>query len=86
MSIVAWICLGVLGGALVGWLTGSHGRALLSSSVVGGIGAVIGGFLAAAMLGLDITGIDTTSVLVAGVGALALVLFERAIPATDVFE
>ncbi len=86
MSIVAWICLGVLGGAIVGWLTGSRGRALLSSCVVGGMGAVIGGFLAAAMLGLDITGIDTTSVLVAGVGALALVLFERAIPATDVFE
>jgi uncharacterized membrane protein YeaQ/YmgE (transglycosylase-associated protein family) len=86
MSIVAWICLGLVGGAVVGFLTGGRGRELLSCAVVGVIGAVIGGFMAAVMLGLDISGIDGTTVLVAGVAALALILFERAIPATDVFE
>jgi uncharacterized membrane protein YeaQ/YmgE (transglycosylase-associated protein family) len=86
MSIVAWIGLGLVGGAVVGWLSGGRGRDLLSSVVVGIIGAVLGGFLAAVLLGLDISGIDGTSLLVASLVALALILFQRAIPATDVFE
>jgi uncharacterized membrane protein YeaQ/YmgE (transglycosylase-associated protein family) len=86
MSILAWIVLGLIGGAIVGWLTGGRGRDLLSSVVVGVLGAVIGGFLAAVLLGLDISGVDGTTVFVAGVGALALVLFQRAIPDTDVFD
>jgi uncharacterized membrane protein YeaQ/YmgE (transglycosylase-associated protein family) len=86
MSIVAWIGLGLIGGAIVGWLSGERGRDLLSSVVVGGMGAVLGGFLAAVLLGLDISGIDGTSLLVASLVALALILFQRVIPATDVFE
>jgi len=86
MSIVAWICLGLVGGAVVGWLSGGRGRELLSSIVVGVMGALIGGFLAAVLLGLDISGVDGTTLLVASFGALALILLQRAIPATDVFE
>ncbi len=86
MSIVAWICLGLVGGAVVGWLSGGRGRELLSSVVVGVMGALIGGFLAAVLLGLDISGVDGTTLLVASFGALALILLQRAIPATDVFE
>jgi len=54
--------------------------------VVGVMGALIGGFLAAVLLGLDISGVDGTTLLVASFGALALILLQRAIPATDVFE
>ena len=86
MSVVAWMVLGLGGGAIVGWLSGARGRDLVSSIVVGILGAVIGGFLAAVLLGLDISGVDGTSLLVAAFGALALILFQRAIPATDVYE
>ena len=86
MSILAWIVLGLLGGAAAGWLMRVRGRALLSDAVVGVLGAVLGGFLAAALLGLDITGIDWTSVLVAAFGAALLILILHALPATDVFE
>jgi uncharacterized membrane protein YeaQ/YmgE (transglycosylase-associated protein family) len=86
MSIVAWIGLGLVGGAVVGWLSGVRGRDLLASVVAGTLGAVIGGFLASVLLGLDISGVDGTSVIVAALGALALILFQRAIPATEVFE
>jgi uncharacterized membrane protein YeaQ/YmgE (transglycosylase-associated protein family) len=86
MSIVAWICLGLIGGAVVGWLSGARKRDLLASVVVGVLGAVIGGFMASVLLGLDISGLDGTSVLVAAFGALVLILFQRAIPATQVFE
>jgi uncharacterized membrane protein YeaQ/YmgE (transglycosylase-associated protein family) len=83
VSILAWIALGLVGGAIAGWLMGQRGRELLSCVVVAVLGAVIGGFMAAVVLGLDISGIDITSLIVAAMGALALVLFLRAIPADD---
>ena len=86
MSILAWIALGLLGGAIVAWLWGLRGRALLADAVVGVLGAVLGGFLASVLLGLDIAGLDVTSILVAAVGAALLILILHALPPTDVFE
>ena len=86
MSILAWIGLGLVGGAVVGWLWGLRGRALLADGVVGVLGAVLGGFLASVLLGLDIAGLDVTSILVAAVGAGLLILILHALPAMDVFE
>jgi uncharacterized membrane protein YeaQ/YmgE (transglycosylase-associated protein family) len=86
MSILAWIALGLLAGVVVGFCTGLRGRDLLGTAVVGTLGAVIGGFMASVLLGLDISGVDGTSVLVAAIGALFLILFQRLIPATEVFE
>jgi hypothetical protein len=86
MSVFAWILLGLVGGGLLGWFSGARGRALLASSVVSMLGAIIGGFLAAVLLGLDISILDFTTLLVAGIGALALFAFQRAIPAMEVFE
>ena len=86
MSSLAWIALGLLGGAIVAWLWGLRGRALLADAVVGVLGAVLGGFLASVLLGLDIAGLDVTSLLVAAVGAALLILILHALPPTDVFE
>ena len=88
MSVVAWICLGLVGGvaAELAFPSGSDQRGWLPSLVVGVLGAVIGGFLAAVLLGLDITVLDLTTLLVAAVGALSLILLLRAMPETDVFE
>ncbi len=86
MSIVAWIGLGLLGGAAVAWLRGRRGRLLLGDMVVGVLGAVLGGFMASVTLGLDITGIDWTSVLVAAIGAALLILILNALPATEIYQ
>jgi uncharacterized membrane protein YeaQ/YmgE (transglycosylase-associated protein family) len=86
MSIFAWVVLGLLIGAIFGWLTGGRGRDLLGSSVASMLGAILGGFLASVLLGLDVAGFDVTSLAVAGLGGLALFAFERAIPAVDVYE
>jgi len=86
VSIVAWIALGLVGGTVAGWLWGLRGRALLSDAVVGVIGAVLGGFIAAALLGLDIADFDGTSVLVAAVGAGLLILVVNTLPAIDIYE
>lgn len=86
MSIVAWIALGLIGGAVAGWLWGLRGRALLSDVVVGVLGALLGGFIAAVTLGLDIADFEPTSVLVAGVGAALLIVVLNTLPAADVFD
>ena len=96
MSVLVWIALGLVGGAAAGWLlpmVGSapagavgRGRAMLSDAVVGVLGAVVGGFMAAVLLGLDVADIDGTSVLVAALGAALLILILHALPPTDVFE
>jgi uncharacterized membrane protein YeaQ/YmgE (transglycosylase-associated protein family) len=86
VSILAWIALGVFGGLVAGWLLRARGRALLSDAVVGVLGAVIGGFMAAVLLGLDVADVDGTSVLVAAMGAALLILVLHSLPANDVFE
>jgi uncharacterized membrane protein YeaQ/YmgE (transglycosylase-associated protein family) len=88
VSVVAWIVLGLVGGTVaeLALPSRSEQRGLVPSLVVGVLGAVIGGFLAAVLLGLDITVLDFTTLLVAGVGALSLILVVRAMPETDVFE
>ena len=86
MSILAWIALGLLGGSVAGWLWGGRGRVLLGDAVVGVLGAILGGFMASVMLGLDVTGIDLTSLLVAALGAALLIVILHALPATRVFE
>jgi uncharacterized membrane protein YeaQ/YmgE (transglycosylase-associated protein family) len=86
VSVLAWIALGILGGLACGWLLRARGRALLADLAVGVLGAVLGGFLAAALLGLDIADFDLTSVLVAAMGAALLILVLHSLPNIDVYE
>jgi uncharacterized membrane protein YeaQ/YmgE (transglycosylase-associated protein family) len=86
VSILVWIALGLLGGLACGWFLRSRGRALLGDIAVGVLGAIIGGFIAAVLLGLDIADIDVTSILVAAMGAALLILILHSLPTVDVFE
>lgn len=86
MSILVWIALGIVGGLACGWFLRSRGRALLGDVAVGVLGAIIGGFLAAVLLGLEIADFDPTSTLVAAMGAALLILILHSLPSVDVFE
>jgi uncharacterized membrane protein YeaQ/YmgE (transglycosylase-associated protein family) len=86
VSILAWVALGLIGGAVAGRVWGGRGRVLLADAVVGALGAMLGGFMASALLGLDIAGIDGTSMLVAAVGAAILIVILHALPQDGVFE
>ncbi|MCA1644485.1 MAG: GlsB/YeaQ/YmgE family stress response membrane protein [Chloroflexi bacterium] len=86
MSIVVWIGLGLIGGALVGWLRGRRGRLLLGDIAVGVLGALLGGFMASVTLGLDIADIEWISVLVAAGGAALLILLLNALPSTEIYD
>ena len=61
-------------------------RLLLGDMVVGVLGAILGGFMASVTLGLDISGIDWTSLLVAAVGAAILIVVLNALPATEIYD
>jgi uncharacterized membrane protein YeaQ/YmgE (transglycosylase-associated protein family) len=86
VSILVWIALGLVGGLVAGWLWGSRERMLLGDAVVGVLGAILGGFMASVLLGLDIAGFDVTSVAMAAVGAGLLILLLHTLGATEIFE
>jgi uncharacterized membrane protein YeaQ/YmgE (transglycosylase-associated protein family) len=59
---------------------------LLADAAVGVVGAILGGFVAAALLGLDVAHLEPTSILVAAMGAALLILVLHTLPTVDVFD
>ena len=81
MGILAWIVVGLIAGWLAGRVMRGGGYGLVGDIVVGAVGAVIGGFLAATFLNMPgaVNGINVTSILVAFAGAVILLAGLRAI-------
>ncbi len=78
MGILAWIILGLIAGFLAQALVGG-GYGLLGTIVLGIIGAVVGGWLAA-QLGIGrVDGIDIASIVIATVGAIIVIWIARSI-------
>ena len=80
MGILAWIVIGIAAGWLAEQIMGrNHG--LLTNLVVGVLGAIIGGFLSANLLGVPAGGFNLTTFIVATIGAVILLfvlgLFKR---------
>lgn len=86
MSIIAWLVVGLIAGWLAGMAMGGRGFGVLGNIVVGIIGAIIGGFLASTFLGMDVTGLNLPSILVAFLGAVVFLLILRAVPGSQPFE
>jgi uncharacterized membrane protein YeaQ/YmgE (transglycosylase-associated protein family) len=74
MSIIAWIVLGLIAGFIASKIVSGSGQGLLLEIVLGIVGAVVGGYLFAALGATGVTGFNLWSMLVAIVGA-ALVLW-----------
>ena len=76
MGILAWILLGLVAGALAKYIMpGQQGGGILLTTVLGIVGALVGGLLGTYVLGFgDISGFDLRSIVIAVGGAL-LVLF-----------
>jgi uncharacterized membrane protein YeaQ/YmgE (transglycosylase-associated protein family) len=74
MGIFSWIVLGILAGILAKFIyPGTQGGGLIATTGLGVLGAIIGGFLSTRLLGLDVTGINLTSILVATGGAIVAI-------------
>jgi uncharacterized membrane protein YeaQ/YmgE (transglycosylase-associated protein family) len=79
MTLVVWLVLGLIAGFLASVLMGAGGYGLIGDIVVGILGSIIGGWLATQFLGLDVTGLNLTSVLIAVGGAIILIVIFRAL-------
>ena len=79
MGILAWIVVGLIAGWLASQVMRGGGYGLIGDIIVGIVGALIGGFLAANLLNMPnaVNGINITSILVAFVGAVILLAILR---------
>jgi len=74
MGLASWIVLGLLAGWLAGILTGRRGRGCITTTVIGVLGALVGGALARAAGYEGIDEFSLRSLAIAALGA-ALLLF-----------
>ena len=73
MNIILWIIFGALAGWVASMIMGTNAQmGALGNIVVGIVGAVIGGFLMNAFGAQGVTGFNLTSLIVAILGAVAL--------------
>jgi uncharacterized membrane protein YeaQ/YmgE (transglycosylase-associated protein family) len=79
MGIIGWIVVGLLAGGLARMATGSEKRGCLATMVIGILGGVIGGALFNAAGDRGITDFGLWSILVAFVGACALLFILQAL-------
>lgn len=78
MSIIGWILLGLIAGWLAGLIM-RGGYGILGSIILGIVGALVGGFLSSALLGIDVTGFNLTSIVIATLGAVVVIAIARAL-------
>ena len=79
MSILALIILGLVAGWLAGMVMRGGGYGILGDIVLGILGALIGGWLTALLLGRDmVNGFNIESLIVAVLGAIVLIAISRA--------
>ena len=74
MSIIAWIILGLVAGFVASKIVNRHGEGFLMDIVIGIVGAVIGGWIMAALGGEGVNGFNLYSMLVAIAGAIVLLV------------
>ena len=78
MSILGWILLGLVAGWLAGLVMRGGGYGIFGDILLGIVGALVGGFLSSALLGIDVTGFNFTSIVVATLGAIIVIAVSRA--------
>jgi uncharacterized membrane protein YeaQ/YmgE (transglycosylase-associated protein family) len=78
MGLLIWIVLGLIAGAIASFLVGG-GLGLLEMIILGIIGAVVGGFLAQQLGYGSVSGLDLTSIIIATIGAIVVIVIVRAL-------
>ena len=79
MTFLAWIVLGLIAGWVASRLMGSGGYGLIGDVIIGILGAFVGGWLGSMLLGIDVTGLNFTSILLSVVGAVVVIAIFRAL-------
>ncbi|HKD25676.1 MAG TPA: GlsB/YeaQ/YmgE family stress response membrane protein [Xanthobacteraceae bacterium] len=79
MSVIAWIILGLIAGFIANRIVGRRGGGMIFDTVLGIIGAVVGGWLFAFFGAHEVMGFDPYSFIVAIVGAVLVLLIYHAL-------
>ena len=79
MSVFAWIILGLIAGFIGSKVVNKRGEGLLLDLVLGIVGAIAGGWLFNLFGAAGVTGLNLYSLLVAVVGAIAVLVVYHAI-------
>jgi uncharacterized membrane protein YeaQ/YmgE (transglycosylase-associated protein family) len=78
MGFITWIVVGAIAGFLANLIMGGH-EGLLRMIILGIIGAVVGGYVAANVLKVGaVDGINVESIVIATIGAIAVIFIARA--------
>ena len=79
MGILSWIVLGAIAGFIANMLVGGK-EGVIGTIILGIVGAVVGGYLAEALLHKgDVTGVNPESIVIAVVGAIVVLFVYRAL-------
>ena len=79
MGIVSWIVLGAIAGFLANMIVGGS-EGLIGTIILGIVGAVVGGFIAATVFHKgDVTGVNVESIVIAVLGAILVLFVWRAL-------
>ena len=82
MGLISWLIVGAIAGYLAGFLVkGDERLGVIGHIVLGIVGALVGGFLAGALTGGGdyISGINITTIVVAAIGAVIVVVAYNAL-------
>ena len=81
MGILTWIIVGAIAGWLAGKVMKGRGFGLLGNVVIGVIGALVGGWLAGALLNISnpISGFNLQTLLVAFLGSVVVLYIGKLI-------
>jgi uncharacterized membrane protein YeaQ/YmgE (transglycosylase-associated protein family) len=79
MGLLSWIVVGAIAGWLAGHLVKGEGFGCLGDIIVGIVGGLLGGFLAAQLFNMPdaVNGFNLTSIIVAFLGAVIVVVVIR---------
>ena len=84
MGLLAWIVVGAIAGWLAGLLVKGQGFGCLGDIIVGVVGGLLGGFLASRFFNMPdaVNGFNLTSIVVAFLGAVIVVVVIRLLRGT----
>ena len=80
MSIIGWIILGLIAGFIASKIVGGEGQGFFLNIALGIVGAIVGGFLYAQILGgPGVTGVNIGSIIVSIIGAIVVLWVYNAV-------
>jgi uncharacterized membrane protein YeaQ/YmgE (transglycosylase-associated protein family) len=77
MTILGWILLGLIAGWQAGVLVQGSGYGVIGDIILGILGALVGGWITSQLMGVDVTGFNLPSLLVATLGAIVVIFIAR---------